>query len=158
MALGLAACQTISKIWRSDATEKDECDARGLQPPDDIKASSDRSFGLVMAGFFLIIAALAAHPRGTGPLVGAGVAAMFAVLALLWPPALAPLNKRWMKFGLLLSSSSARSSSAYCSILTVTPIALLMRASGQGSLRLRREPDATSYWIERTPRGRRRIR
>ena len=37
--------------------------------------------------------------------------------------------------------------------LTVTPIALLMRLLHKDPLRLRREPDATSYWIHRSPPG-----
>jgi hypothetical protein len=37
--------------------------------------------------------------------------------------------------------------------VTVTPIALLMRMLGKDPLRLRRDPDAASYWIHRTPPG-----
>ena len=37
--------------------------------------------------------------------------------------------------------------------VTVTPIALLMRVLGKDPLRLRRDSDAASYWIDRTPPG-----
>ena len=37
--------------------------------------------------------------------------------------------------------------------LVVTPTGLIMRALGKDLLRLKRDPDATSYWIERTPPG-----
>jgi hypothetical protein len=36
---------------------------------------------------------------------------------------------------------------------TVTPIALIMRAMGKDPLRLRLDPDAPTYWIERSPPG-----
>jgi hypothetical protein len=37
--------------------------------------------------------------------------------------------------------------------VTVTPIAMLMRALGKDPLRLRRDPHAASYWLERMPPG-----
>jgi isoprenylcysteine carboxyl methyltransferase (ICMT) family protein YpbQ len=64
---------------------------------EDIKASSDRSFGLVIATFFLIVALwplIHAEPIRWWAL---GVAAVFVILALLWTAALAPLNKLWTK-------------------------------------------------------------
>jgi len=35
----------------------------------------------------------------------------------------------------------------------VTPIGLMMRAAGKDVLRLKRDPGAKSYWIERAPPG-----
>jgi Saxitoxin biosynthesis operon protein SxtJ len=120
---------------------------------EDIKPSSDRSFGLVIATFLLIVA--------FWPLVHAkpvrwwalGVAAVFAVLALLWTPALAPLNKLWTKLGILLYKIVSPVVLGLLFYVTVTPIALLMRLLGEDPLRLRREPDAASYWINRIPPG-----
>ena len=37
--------------------------------------------------------------------------------------------------------------------VTVTPIGLIMRATGKDPLRLKFDPSARSYWIERTPPG-----
>jgi hypothetical protein len=37
--------------------------------------------------------------------------------------------------------------------VTVTPMALLMRAVGKDPLALRRDDAAASYWINRTPPG-----
>ena len=120
---------------------------------DDIKASSDGSFGLVMAGFFLFIA--------VWPLIRAeqirwwalGVAAAFAVLALLRPAVLAPLNKWWVKLGLLLSRFASPLVLGLLFYLTVTPISLLLRVLGKDPLRLRRDRNVASYWITRTPPG-----
>ena len=120
---------------------------------EEIEPSSDRSFGLVVAAFFLIV--------GFWPLVRAqpirwwalGVAAVFALLALLWTAALAPLNRLWVKLGALLYKVVSPVVMALLFYVTVTPIALLMRLLGKDPLRLRRDPDAASYWIDRTPPG-----
>ena len=37
--------------------------------------------------------------------------------------------------------------------VTITPIGLIMRATGKDFLRMRMDKDAKSYWIERTPPG-----
>jgi Saxitoxin biosynthesis operon protein SxtJ len=120
---------------------------------EEIKPSSDRGFGLVVATFFLIIS--------VWPLVHAepirwwalGVTAVFALLALLWAPALAPLNKAWIKLGILLYRIISPVVMALLFYVTVTPIALLMRMLGKDPLRLYRDPDAETYWIDRTPPG-----
>ncbi len=120
---------------------------------EDVKSASNRSFGLVMAAFFLIIACwplIRAEPVRWWAL---GAAAVFASLAFILPAALAPLNKLWLKLGLLLYKVVNPIVLGLLFYVTVTPIALLMRMLGKDPLRLRRDPDAASYWIERTPPG-----
>jgi len=122
-------------------------------PRQQIKPSSNRSFGLVIAFFFLIITLwplVRAEPVRWWAL---GVAAAFAVLALLWPAALAPLNKMWTKLGVVLYKIVNPVVLGLLFYVTVTPIALLMRVLGKDPLRLRRDPHAESYWIVRTPPG-----
>jgi predicted membrane metal-binding protein len=120
---------------------------------DDTKPSSDRSFGLIIAAFFLIVALWPLIRTEPVRWWALGVAAIFASLALLWTPALAPLNKLWVKLGLLLYTIVSPLVLGLLFYLTITPIALLMRLLHEDPLRLRREPDATSYWIDRTPPG-----
>ena len=120
---------------------------------EDIKSSSDRSFGLVIATVFLIITLwplIRGEPTRWWALA---VATVFAALALLWTAALAPLNKCWTKLGVLLYRVLSPIVLGLLFYVTVTPIALLMRLLGKDPLRLRRDPDAASYWIERTPPG-----
>jgi hypothetical protein len=120
---------------------------------EEVKPSSDRSFGLVVASFFLIVGfwpLLRAQPIRWWALA---VAAVFALLALLWTAALAPLNRLWVKLGALLYKVVSPVVMALLFYVTVTPIALLMRLLGKDPLRLRRDPDAASYWIDRTPPG-----
>ncbi|HMB48131.1 MAG TPA: SxtJ family membrane protein, partial [Afifellaceae bacterium] len=64
-----------------------------------------------------------------------------------------PLNKLWMKFGLLLHNIVNPLVMGLLFFLTITPIALYFRISGKDPLKLRLEPDARSYWIDRDPPG-----
>ena len=59
----------------------------------------------------------------------------------------------WTKFGVLLYTIVSPVVLGFLFYVTVTPIALLMRVLGKDPLRLRRDPDAASYWIDRTPPG-----
>ena len=98
---------------------------------EDIKPSSDRSFGLVIATFFLVIAfwpLIRAEPVRWWALA---VAAVFAALALLWPAALAPLNKCWTKLGVLLFRVLSPIVLGLLFYVAVTPIALLIATAGQ---------------------------
>jgi len=118
-----------------------------------IKPSSDRSFGLVIATVFLIITF---WPLIRGQPVrwwALGVAAVFAALALLWTAALAPLNTGWTKLGVLLYRVVSPIVLGLLFYVAVMPVGLLMRVLGKDPLRLRRDPDAASYWIDRMPPG-----
>jgi saxitoxin biosynthesis operon SxtJ-like protein len=120
---------------------------------EDIKPSSDRSFGLIITTVFLLITfwpLIRAEPVRWWALA---VAAVLAALALLWTAPLAPLNKCWTKLGVFLYRIVSPIVLGLLFYVIVTPVALLMRVLGKDPLRLRREPDAASYWIERMPRG-----
>ncbi|MCZ6894079.1 MAG: SxtJ family membrane protein [Gammaproteobacteria bacterium] len=118
-----------------------------------VQGSSNRSFGLVFAAVFAII--------GLWPLIGDGavrvwslaVSLVFLALALLWPVALAPLNRLWTRFGLLLHHIVNPIVMGVLFYLVVTPTGLVMRMLGKDLLRLRFDPQAKSYWIERQPPG-----
>ena len=117
------------------------------------KAGSNRNFGLVFAAVFTVIAlwplVSAAAPRWWA----LAVAALFAIVAVMRPHVLAPLNMVWYRFGLLLHTIINPVVMAVLFFAVVTPTGLLMRAFGNDPMRLRREPDAKSYWIEREPPG-----
>jgi hypothetical protein len=119
----------------------------------EIKGSSDRSFGLVFAGFFAIV--------GFWPLVhgtmprwwSVGVAVAFLVVAYVRPSLLAVPNRLWMKFGLLLAKIVNPIVMGLVFYLTVTPTAAIMRMMHKDPLRLKLDRAAKSYWIEREPPG-----
>jgi Saxitoxin biosynthesis operon protein SxtJ len=119
---------------------------------DEIKASSERAFGLVMAGFFAIVAALPLLHASRGVhWWAAALCGLFFLCALFWQAPLKPLNRLWLKLGLALHAVISPLILGLIFFLTVLPVGLLMRAFGKDPLRLRRDPGAASYWIVREP-------
>jgi Saxitoxin biosynthesis operon protein SxtJ len=120
---------------------------------EEVRSSSERAFGFVFTTVFTIVALLPLW-RGASPRWWSlGVAAVFFVAALVVPKMLRPLNWLWTKFGLLLHAIVNPIVMTLLFFTTVTPIALIMRAMGKDPLRLRLDPDASTYWIERSPPG-----
>ena len=118
-----------------------------------VAGSSDRSFGIVFAVVFGVV--------GLWPLLGDGavrwwalaIAFGFAAVAAVRPGLLAPLNRLWFKFGLLLNQIISPIVMGLLFFLVITPFALWIRARGKDLLHLRRDPAARSYWIPREPPG-----
>jgi hypothetical protein len=118
-----------------------------------IEGSSDRGFGQVFAGFFGIVTAISLWRDGTTWHWALPLAVAFLVVAYTVPRLLAPLNKLWMKFGLLLYKVMNPLVLGLLFFVTIMPIGLVMRAFGKDFLRLRLDRGAKSYWIDRTPPG-----
>jgi hypothetical protein len=117
------------------------------------EGSSDRSFGLIFAGA-LVVFPLIAWWRGRElRLWPFGVAAVFLVVALLRPSWLAPLNRVWTRFGMLLGRVTNPMMMGLIFFLVVTPVALVLRFRGKDPLRLKRDSAAQSYWLPRQPPG-----
>lgn len=120
---------------------------------DDTKGSSSRSFGLVFVVVFLVI--------GCWPLaVGGGlrwwaltVAAALGTVAVVAPRFLDRPNRLWLRFGLFLHRVISPVALALIFFFAIMPTGLLLRLFGKDLLRLRRDPQAPSYWIERDPPG-----
>ena len=118
-----------------------------------VRGSSDRGFGLVFAAVFAAV--------GLWPLTGGGeariwslaVALAILIVALARPRLLAPFNRAWLAFGLLLHRIVNPVVMGLIFYLAVTPTALIMRARGKDPLNRRFDPNAASYWIERDPPG-----
>jgi O-antigen/teichoic acid export membrane protein len=118
-----------------------------------IRGSSNRSFGLIFAAFLCIIALLPLFSRGEVRLWALMVAAVFAVIAITVPSILTPLNKAWMRLGLLLHRVVNPIVLGLMFLIAIVPIGLLMRLIGKDLLRLKFSRDASSYWIVREPKG-----
>ena len=82
-----------------------------------------------------------------------GIAALCLAAALFYLAILRPFNRLWHKFGLLLHKVVNPIVMALVFFGTVLPTGLIMRALGKDPLRLKRRPNANSYWIERRPPG-----
>lgn len=118
----------------------------------EVKMGSERAFGIVFAIVFALIALWPLLGGGGVRPWAAATGAAFLGAAFLAPRALRPLNVLWFRFGMLLHRIVSPIVMGFLFFVTVTPIALLMRALGKDLLRLRRS-DAKSYWIERDPPG-----
>ena len=114
---------------------------------DDIKISSNRSFGIV---FFVVFSLIALYPLTYGGEIRIWsfiISLIFLILGLLNSIILAPLNKIWFKFGILLGKIASPLIMGIIFFLVVTPIGLIMRLLGKDLLNLKYNKDK-SYWIE----------
>jgi hypothetical protein len=64
-----------------------------------------------------------------------------------------PLNKAWMKLAALLHAVVNPVVLGAIYYLLIAPIGIGMRWAGRDALRRRLEPQARTYWIERSPPG-----
>src|SRR5215470_5471914 len=87
--------------------------------------SSDRSFGMVFGGAFLLLGLSPLLHRQPPRAWTFPVAAGFLLLALARPAALAPLNRLWIRIGLLLQGIVSPLVLGVLFFLTVTPIGTL---------------------------------
>ena len=118
-----------------------------------VKAGSDRSFGLVFATVFAVYGGWPLW-SGSAPRYWAiAIACAFLAAAVFLPWTLRPLNALWLKFGALLHRVVTPVVMGVVFFATVVPTGLIMRALGKDPLRLKRDREATSYWIERQPPG-----
>jgi hypothetical protein len=121
-----------------------------LRRDDDTVGPSDRRFGLTIGGVFAFIAIWKAIHWSAWGFFWGGLAAAFIILALAQPSLLSPLNRLWLKFGLLLHRIVSPVIMAILFYATILPIGLLMRALGKDPLRLKLEKGADSYWLPRS--------
>ena len=115
---------------------------------DDVKISSNRSFGIVFFAVFLIIATYPLIHSGDVRIWSAIISFIFLVLGLLNSKILTPLNKLWFKFGIFLGTIISPIIMAIIFFLVVTPIGLIMRLLGKDVLNLKYNKNQ-SYWIEK---------
>ena len=115
---------------------------------DDVKISSNISFGIVFFVVFLIIAIYPLSHRGDVRLWSVIISIIFLVLGLLNSKILTPLNKLWFKFGIFLGKIISPLIMGIIFFLVVTPIGLIMRLLGKDLLNLKFNKNQ-SYWIKK---------
>lgn len=125
--------------------------------PDSLHGStlpSERTFGFVFTGIFLIVAGYLWLYDGKPVAIQAFLvlAAAFLAFTLFMPIALRPLNKAWYKLGLLMGRVVSPIVLGILFFILITPIAILMRLAGRDPLKLRKQ-DVQSHWIDRAPPG-----
>ena len=111
--------------------------------------SSNKSFGIVFFIVFLII--------GLYPLINQDgiriwaiiVSLIFLILGLINSNLLTPLNKLWIKFGILLGNIISPLVLGLIFFLVVLPTGLLMRILKKNFLGLKFDKNLKSYWINK---------
>ena len=124
-----------------------------FQRDDDTGGSSNRSFGVVFAVVFAIIGLLPLIHGGPWRIWSLAIAGAFVIAAFAFPGVLTPLNRLWMKVGLLLHKVVSPIVLGFLFFVVITPMGMAMRLFGKDPLRLRRDPASKSHWVERTPPG-----
>jgi len=115
----------------------------------DIKISSNRSFGVVFFIVFLLIAFYPLLNNNEVRLWSLIISGLFLILGILNSKILSPLNKIWFKFGLFLGKIISPLVMGVIFFLVVTPIGLIMRLLNKDLLKLKFNKTNT-YWIEKT--------
>jgi hypothetical protein len=116
---------------------------------DDIKISSNRSFGIVFFIVFLLIALYPLINQGEFRLWSLIISFIFFILGILNSKILTPFNKLWFKFGIFLGKIVSPIIMGIIFFFVVTPIGVLMRIFGKDILNLKYNNNK-SYWIEKT--------
>ena len=105
-----------------------------------------RSFGLLMAGLFLVIGLWPLVLRGEAIRTwGVGISGVWGFVALTMPNLLTPVYTIWMKFAEKLGWFNTRVILSLIFFVVVTPISFVMKACRKKPLHCHFDPHCTSY-------------
>ena len=116
---------------------------------DEIKISSNRSFGIVFFIVFLLIALYPLLKDNDLRIWSLVISFIFLILGLINSKILTPLNRLWFKFGLLLGRFISPIIMGIIFFLVVTPIGIIMRLLKKDLLNLKYNKKKT-YWIDKS--------
>ena len=116
---------------------------------DEIKISSNRSFGIVFFIVFLLIALYPLLKDNDLRIWSLVISFIFLILGLINSKILTPLNRLWFKFGLLLGKFISPLIMGIIFFVVVTPIGIIMRLLKKDLLNLKYNKKET-YWIKKT--------
>ena len=114
-----------------------------------IKAGSNRSFGIV---FFIVFFIIGIYPILNNEgirLWSIFISLIFLLLGIKNSRSLTPLNIIWFKFGMFLGKIVSPLIIGLIFFLVVTPTGIIMKILGKDLLKLKKN-NKKSYWIERT--------
>ena len=115
---------------------------------DEIKISSNRSFGVVFFIVFLLIALYPLLKDNDLRIWSLVISFIFLILGLINSKILTPLNRLWFKFGLLLGKFISPLIMGIIFFVVVTPIGIIMRLLKKDLLNLKFNKKET-YWIDK---------
>ena len=115
----------------------------------EIKLSSNKSFGIV---FFIVFFIIALWPLKSGSdirIVPLLISLIFLILGTFNSNLLKPLNFIWMKFGLMLGKFMNPIIMGLIYYLTVVPTGLIFKILNKNLLNIKKKNDQKSYWIKK---------
>ena len=116
---------------------------------DEIKISSNRSFGILFFIVFLLIALYPLLKDNDLRIWSLVISFIFLILGLINSKILTPLNRLWFKFGLLLGKFISPLIMGIIFFIVVTPIGIIMRLLKKDLLNLKYNKKET-YWIDKS--------
>ena len=114
----------------------------------DIKIGSNKSFGIVFAVVFGLIAFWPLIKDNDIRLWSLIISIIFLFLGLINSKILTPLNKLWFKIGIFLGNFIAPIVMGIIFFLVVTPTGIIMKLLGKDLIKLKKNNEK-SYWIEK---------
>ena len=114
----------------------------------DIKIGSNKSFGIVFAVVFSLIALWPLLKGNEIRLWSLIISIIFLTLGLFNSKILTPLNKLWFKLGVLLGNFIAPIIMGIIFFFVVTPTGIIMKLLRKDLIKLKKNNDE-SYWIEK---------
>ena len=113
----------------------------------EIKISSNKSFGFVFFVIFIVIALWPLLNEGNIRIWSLILSLVFLILGLLNSKILTPLNKLWIRFGILLGTIVSPVVMGIIYFGVVTPIGIIMRLFRKDILNLKIDKNKNTYWI-----------
>ena len=113
-----------------------------------IKLPTNRNFGIVFSVVFLLIALWPLLKQNDVRIWSLIISIIFLILGLLNSNILLPLNKFWLRFGILLGNIVAPIVMGIVYFLVVTPTGLIMRMFRKDLLNLKKN-NKNTYWIDK---------
>ena len=113
-----------------------------------INLPSNRNFGIIFFIFFLLIAVWPYIYENNIRVWSLIISFIFLILGILNSNILTPLNKTWMKFGILLGIVVSPIIMGVVYFGVVLPTGVFMRILGKDILRLKKSTKQT-YWINK---------
>ena len=114
----------------------------------DIKIGSNKSFGIVFAIVFSLIALWPLLKGNEIRLWSLIISLIFLILGFMNSKILTPLNKLWFKLGIFLGNFIAPIIMGIIFFFVVTPTGIIMKLLGKDLIKLKKNNDE-SYWIEK---------
>ncbi len=114
----------------------------------DIKIGSNRSFGILFAIVFILIALWPLIKGNEIRLWSLIISIIFLTLGLVNSKILTPLNKLWFKLGIFLGNFIAPIIMGIIFFFVVTPTGIIMKLLGKDLIKLKKNNE-NSYWIKK---------